>query len=301
MADPHYSKVVTALRNDPDSQIGFSLVQDRLFYKGRLVISKDSKWVPIFLHEFHSSPVGDWLSWAEYWYNTSYQGSTGSTPFELVYGRKPPTILRFLPGECLVEAVANDLSNRDEILKQLQFNLQKAQQIMCSYANKKRRDINFGVGDWVYLKLRPQRQITVAKRICPKLSPRYFGPFQILGRVGKTAYKLKLPENSRVHHVFHVSQLKAATGQLPADPEIPIELEQEIPVVEPEEFLKHRTIHRNNQDVPQVLVKWKNQPLSEATWEDEVTIRGQFPEISLEDKAVQPTEVRDPFSTINAQ
>ncbi|KAI4297521.1 hypothetical protein L6164_037408 [Bauhinia variegata] len=286
MADPHYSKIVTALRNDPDSQIGFSLVQDRLFYKGRLVISKDSKWVPIFLHEFHSSPVGDWLSWAEYWYNTSYQGSTGSTPFELVYGRKPPTILRFLPGECLVEAVANDLSNRDEILKQLQFNLQKAQQIMCSYANKKRRDINFGVGDWVYLKLRPQRQITVAKRICPKLSPRYFGPFQILGRVGKTAYKLKLPENSRVHPVFHVSQLKAATGQLPADPEIPIELEQEIPVVEPEEFLKHRTIHRNNQDVPQVLVKWKNQPLSEATWEDEVTIRGQFPEIILEDKAV---------------
>ncbi|KAI4334742.1 hypothetical protein L6164_013454 [Bauhinia variegata] len=46
--------------------------------------------------------------------------------------------------------------------------------------------------------------------------------------------------------MFHVSQSKAATGQLPADPEIPIELEQEIPVVEPEEFLKHRTIHRNN-------------------------------------------------------
>ena len=49
---------------------------------------------------------------------------------------------------------------------------------------------------------------TVACRINPKVSPRYFGPFQILSRVGEVAYKLKLPESAKVHLVFHVSQVK---------------------------------------------------------------------------------------------
>ncbi|KAI4338096.1 hypothetical protein L6164_016448 [Bauhinia variegata] len=104
-----------------------------------------------YLHCFTSEQPKcweDWIHWAEYWYNTSYHSSIGNTPFELVYGRKPPTILRFLPGECLVEAVANDLSNKVEILQQLQFNLHKAQQVMCTYANSKRMDINFRMGDW---------------------------------------------------------------------------------------------------------------------------------------------------------
>ncbi|KAI4357382.1 hypothetical protein L6164_001334 [Bauhinia variegata] len=161
---------------------------------------------------------------------------------------------------------------------------------MRTYANKKQRDVQYQVGDWVYLKLRPHRQTSVAKRVSPKLSPRYFGPFQVVGKVGKVAYKLKLPESARIHLVFHVSQLKTASGNIAVEPELPAELEGEVPTVVPEEVLKQRSIQRNSIVVPQVLIKWRNQPLSEATWEDEEIIQGQFPKFSLEDKAVSPPE-----------
>ncbi|XP_073121875.1 uncharacterized protein [Henckelia pumila] len=90
----------------------------------------------------------NWIHWSEYWYNTSFQSSAGMTPFEAVYGRKPPTILQYLPQETLVSAVANDLSDRDELLRQLKYNLQRAQQIMVKNANKHRRDVVLQEGDW---------------------------------------------------------------------------------------------------------------------------------------------------------
>lgn len=68
-----------------------------------------------------------WLPWAEYWYNTTYHVSTGVTPFEVVYGRAPPTLLRFTIGETKVEAVARELQDRDEALRQLKAHLLRAQ------------------------------------------------------------------------------------------------------------------------------------------------------------------------------
>jgi len=68
----------------------------------------------------------EWLAWAELWYNTTFHVSTGTTPFEAVYGRKPPIVIRFLRGETKVEAIAEELEDRDEALKQLKYNLSKA-------------------------------------------------------------------------------------------------------------------------------------------------------------------------------
>lgn len=75
---------------------------------------------------------------------------------------------------------------------------------MKSQADRKRTNQSFEVGDWVFLKLRSHAQQTVMTRICPKLAPHYYGPFQIVERIGMVAYKVQLPESTQIHPVFHV-------------------------------------------------------------------------------------------------
>ncbi len=84
-----------------------------------------------------------------------------------------------------------------------------AQNRMKQQADKHRKEKEYGVGEWVYLKLQPYRQISVATKRNPKLSARYYGPYEIMERVGQVAYKLRLPENAQIHPVFHVSLLKS--------------------------------------------------------------------------------------------
>lgn len=151
--------------------------------------------------------------------------SIGKTPFEVVYGRQPPSILRFLTNETKVAAVAMELSERDEALNQLKLHLSRAQDQMASYVNKKRRDLSFVIGEWVFLKLCPHRQHSVVKRINQKLSARFYGPFKILAKIGEVAYRLRLPEQSRIHPVFHVSLLKKAIGEYQVQGELPKDLE----------------------------------------------------------------------------
>ena len=79
---------------------------------------------------------------------------------------------------------------------------------MNFYANKKHRERSFEVGEWVYLRLQPYRHFFVALHRNLKLSPQFFGPFQIIQKVGVVAYKLKLLENCKIHPMFHVSNLK---------------------------------------------------------------------------------------------
>ena len=80
------------------------------------------------------------------------------------------------------------------------------------YANNRRRDLEFEVGDMVYLKISPMKKVMrFGKK--GKLSPRYVGPYEVLQRVGKVAYELRLPsELASVHPVFHVSMLKKCIG-----------------------------------------------------------------------------------------
>ncbi|GJR70324.1 putative nucleotidyltransferase, ribonuclease H [Tanacetum coccineum] len=169
------------------------------------VINRGLEVTTLFALPFYEQTSGiesSYLPWAEYSYNTGYYTSTGTTPFSVVYGREPPSLLPYVMGETK-NAELEQLVERDDMLKLIRHNLHKAQDRMRQQANSKRHDISFEVGDYVFLKIQPYRQRSLAKRRYEKLSPRFFGPYRITRKVGPVAYKLELPPESRIHPIFH--------------------------------------------------------------------------------------------------
>lgn len=225
------------------------------------------------------------LPWAELWYNTSFQTSAKMTPFEVVYGRPPPTISRFVIDGTTTQAITESFRQRDETLGILKANLLQAQTRMKALADKGRREISFEVGDWVYVRLRPYRQLSLRLQRYNKLSRRFFGSFQVIQKIGQVAYKLDLPLSSKIHPVFHVSVLRKCIGK-PEHQVTPIDLIDQSSSLNllPEEILQHRTITKGQHQLSQCLVKWVGLPVSDATWEDTSLLQRQFPSLNLEDK-----------------
>lgn len=146
--------------------------------------------------------MGGFATLAEYSYNTAFHMGMGMTPFQVVYGREPPPLLPHASNESELVPVTEWLSNCDKILQQLKINLSKVQDRMKKYVDIKRKKVYFAMDDWVLVKLQGYRQHLVFLRKNHKLSMKYFRPFKILQRVGHVAYKLELPEGSRIHPVF---------------------------------------------------------------------------------------------------
>ena len=94
-----------------------------------------------------------WLPWAKYWYNTFYHTASKMTPFKAVYGRDPPTLLRYGDTPSANGLVEELLKDRDGLLMELRENLEIAQNQMKKSPDKHQRDVEFKVDDWVYLKL----------------------------------------------------------------------------------------------------------------------------------------------------
>jgi hypothetical protein len=106
----------------------------------------------------------------------------------------------------------------------------------------------------------------VVNRPFPKLAFKYFGPFEVLQRVGLTAYKLKLPEGSQVHPVFHVSQLKPFVADYtPVYSDFKILVDLSVKDLQPEAILQRRLVKKGSKAIPQVLVKWRHLPKASAT------------------------------------
>ena len=223
-----------------------------------------------------------WLPWTEYWYNTTYQRAIGMSSFQVVYGRKPPALLSYVSMQSKNSTVEEMLRERDEILSALRDHLRLAQEQMKNYADHKRRNVECCVGGYVFLKIRPYRQLTLRKKRNEKLSPKFFGPYKILEKVGSVAYKLELPNTTAIHPLFHVSQLKKLVGPHEnLQPTIQYINEKFEWKSVPEDVLEYR---QNKTKQWEVLIKWEGLPQLEATWESYEEMQRLYPALHLEDK-----------------
>ncbi|KAK1441653.1 hypothetical protein QVD17_07716 [Tagetes erecta] len=242
-----------------------------------------------YLRCFASEQPTKWstyLPWAEYSYNTGYHTSTGTTPFSVVYGREPPSLFPYVTGETKNAELEQQLMDRDDMLKLLRQNLQKAQDRMRNQANLKRRELTLQVGDYVFLKIQPYRQKSLAKRRNEKLSPRFFGPYRIKQVVGPVAYELELPPDARIHPIFHISMLKPARGSFSSVPTPPLPITKDWEVdLQPSSVISHRWVYEAGHPILELLISWCNRPIEECTWETYDLLAEQFPEFRLEDKA----------------
>ena len=142
--------------------------------------------------------------------------------------------------------------------------LQHAQQKMKIQASKNRTERHFEVGDGVFVKLQPYVQQSVVYRANLKLAFKYFDPFEVLQKIGMVAYKLKLPSDSTIHLVFHISQLKKAIGDRYQTFTVIPNPSDSHP--DPEAAVGEKLCDYHGKIHPQVLIKWKEWPnnLSEA-------------------------------------
>jgi len=136
--------------------------------------------------------------------NNAFSESIRRTPFYLNYGRHPksPTDFAFKPSAGSSATFADDMQNA---LQRAQRCMRLAQERQSSYANKKRREVLYEVGDFVYL---DSKNIKLSTEGARKLGHRFIGPYKILKRVGPVSYELQLTNDMKVHDVFHVSLLR---------------------------------------------------------------------------------------------
>jgi hypothetical protein len=162
----------------------------------------------------HGSSWDKSLPYTEFAYNNSYQTSLKMAPIEALYGRKCRTLLYWnQTGESQLfrPDIIKEAERQVEIIRE---KLKTAQSRQKGYADPKRREVVFEVGDYVYLSVSPIRTLRRFK-IREKLSPHFIGPFKILERKGEVAYQLELPARlSDVHDVFHVAQLEKCSSEI---------------------------------------------------------------------------------------
>ena len=177
-----------------------------------------------------------------------------------------------------------DLVEEAEVtVRRIQENLKAAKSRQETYANKRRRPLEFEVGDHVYLRVSPMKGV---KRfgMKGKLAPRYIGPFPILEKCGTVAYKLDLPPSlAGVHDIFHVSQLKKCL-KAPVDvvlPEVtPLEADLTYPE-QPIKILDQKDRVTRRKTIKFFKIQWSNHTEEEATWESEDFLRSRHPNFEL--------------------
>ena len=223
----------------------------------------------------------EYLPLAEFAYNNSFQSSIQMAPYEALYGRKCRTPLCWTELDEKQVLGPELIQENEDKVRLIRDRLKAASDRQKSYVDLKRREIEFQVGDLVFLKVSPWRKVLRFGRK-GKLSPRFIGPYRVLKRVGPVAYQLELPpELDRLHDVFHVSMLR----RYRSDPShvIPveeIEIRSDLTYDEqPVRILDREVKVLRKKQIPLVKVLWRNHGIEEATWEPEETFRQQYPHL----------------------
>ncbi|XP_066334044.1 uncharacterized protein [Miscanthus floridulus] len=175
--------------------------------------------------------------------------------------RDSPTIRSYLSGETRVAAVAKSMADRDEFLEDIRYRLEQAQAVQKLHYDKLHRQVSYAA-------------------TTGKLKPRFFGPYRVTELINEVAVRLALPPHTRLHDVFHIGLLKKFIGDPPATPPpLPV-IHNGAAVLEPERAVRIRLAR----GVRQVLIQWKGETATSATWEDVDSFLHKYPVFQLEDE-----------------
>nr|GFA93315.1 putative reverse transcriptase domain, ribonuclease H-like domain, aspartic peptidase domain protein [Tanacetum cinerariifolium] len=221
------------------------------------------------------------LPLVEFSYNNSYHASIKAAPFEALYGRTCRSPV------CWSEVGDSQLTGPElirettEKIVQIKNRLLTARSSQKSYADVRRKPMEFDVGDKVMLKVSPCKGVIRFGKH-GKLSPRYIRPFEIIKRIGPVAYKLELPEKLHgIHSTFHVSNLKKCLAN--ENLVIPLEevqLDEKLHFIEePVEIMDREVKQLKQSRIPIVKVRWNSRCGLEYTWEREDFFKRNYPHL----------------------
>ncbi|KAI0524545.1 hypothetical protein KFK09_003919 [Dendrobium nobile] len=180
-------------------------------------------------------------------------------PYEALYGKKCRTPLCWAEtGERKVigSDLVDDATNKIRLIRDRLLAVQDRQK---KYYDVKHRFVEFNVGDFVFIKIRPMKGVLRFGKV-GKFSPRYIGPFEIVERIGKVAYRLTLPTTYAVHNVFHVSSLRKYISDDPSKIILEdVDLQPDLTYVEePDRILEFSVKQLRSREISFVKVLWKH-------------------------------------------
>ncbi|KAD7478907.1 hypothetical protein E3N88_02043 [Mikania micrantha] len=176
-------------------------------------------------------------------------------------------------------------SKTTDKIAQIKDRIKAARDRQKSYADNRKKPLEFAIGEKVMLKVSPWKGVVrFGKK--GKLAPRYVGPFEILDRIGPLAYKLQLPQElSGVHDTFHVSNLKKClSDETMIIPLNEVRLDDKLHFIEePIEVMDREMKTLKRSRIPIVKVRWNSKRGPEFTWEREDHMKKEYPQLFTND------------------